>query len=224
MCPDAVDLPAYPAHVPSTSRAPRRGRRPGAPDTRTTILDAARTAFAERGFAGTTIRAVATAAGVDAALVHHYFGTKDDLFLAAMELPVDPRQVIGPALTGNVDGAGERLLRAFLSMWDDPEVAPSLVGIVRSALQPGGERLLTQGFVPVVLLPAGQALGLDRPEIRMPLVISQVAGLIVTRYLIRLEPIASMPAETLVATCAPVIQHYLTGDLPELAALLGRAP
>ena len=198
----------------STSPAPRRGRRPGAPDTRTTILDAARSAFAEKGFAGTTIRAVASSAGVDAALVHHYFGTKDDLFLAAMELPIDPRQVIGPAVAGDADGAGERLLRAFLTLWDDPEVSPALIGIVRSALQPGGERLVTQGFVPVFLQPAGEALGLDRPEIRMPLVISQVAGIVLARYLIRLEPIASMPAERVVATYAPVIQHYLTGDIP----------
>jgi AcrR family transcriptional regulator len=197
-----------------TSHAPRRGRRPGAPDTRSTILDAARTAFSEKGLAGTTIRGVASAAGVDAALVYHYFRAKDDLFLAAMELPFDPREVIGPALVGGADGAGERLLRAFLSMWDDPAVAPGLIGIVRSALQPGGERLVTEGFVPVVLLPAGQALGIDRPEVRMPLVISQVAGLILTRYLVRLEPIASMPADRVVATYAPVIQHYLTGDLP----------
>jgi AcrR family transcriptional regulator len=200
--------------MPSTSSAPRRGRRPGAPDTRATILDAARTAFAEKGFAGTTIRGVASVAGVDAALVHHYFGTKDELFLAAMELPVDPRQVIGPALVGGPDGAGERLLRVFLSLWDDPEMSPALVGIMRSALQPGGERLITQGFVPVVLQPAGEALGLDRPEVRMPLVISQAAGIILTRYLVRLEPIASMPAEQVVATYAPVIQHYLTGDIP----------
>jgi AcrR family transcriptional regulator len=200
--------------MPSTSSAPRRGRRPGAPDTRATILDAARAAFAEKGFAGTTIRGVASAAGVDAALVHHYFGTKDELFLAAMELPVDPRQVIGPALVGGPDGAGERLLRVFLTLWDDPEMAPALVGIMRSALQPGGERLITQGFVPVVLQPAGEALGLDRPEVRMPLVISQAGGIILTRYLVRLEPIASMPAEQVVATYAPVIQHYLTGDIP----------
>jgi AcrR family transcriptional regulator len=200
--------------MPSTSSAPRRGRRPGAPDTRATILDAARAAFAEKGFAGTTIRGVASAAGVDAALVHHYFGTKDELFLAAMELPVDPRQVIGPALAGGPDGAAERLLRVFLSLWDDPEISPALVGVMRSALQPGGERLITQGFVPVVLQPAGEALGLDRPEVRMPLVISQAAGIILTRYLVRLEPLASMPAEQLVATYAPVIQHYLTGDIP----------
>jgi AcrR family transcriptional regulator len=198
----------------STSGATRRGRRPGAPDTRATILEAARSAFADKGFAGTTIRAVASAAGVDAALVHHYFGTKDDLFLAAMELPFDPREVIGPAVMGGAAGAGERLLRAFLSLWDDPDVSPVLIGIVRSALQPGGERLITQGFVPVVLMPAGRALGIDHPEVRMPLVISQAAGLILTRYLVRLEPIASMPAEQVVATYAPVIQHYLTGDLP----------
>jgi len=199
--------------MPTTSS--RRGRRPGAPDTRATILDAARASFAERGFAGTTIRGVASAAGVDAALVHHYFGTKDDLFLAAMELPVDPRTLIAPALEGGPDGAGERLLRAFLSMWDDPELSPVLVGVVRSALQPGGERLLTQGIVPVLLMPVGQALGIDRPELRIPLVISQVAGLILTRYVVGLEPIASMPAETVVSSYAPVLQHFLTGDLAE---------
>jgi AcrR family transcriptional regulator len=195
------------------STAPR-GRRPGSPDTRAEILGAARSSFAEHGFAGTTIRGVATAAGVDAALVHHYFGTKDDLFLAAMELPVDPRQVLAPALAGGPDGAAERLLRAFLSLWDDPEISPVLVGVIRSALQPGGERLLTEGIVPVLLLPVGQALGLDRPEERMPLVISQIAGLIVTRYLVGLEPIASLPADVVVATYAPVVQHFLTGDLP----------
>src|SRR3954453_4167069 len=198
----------------STSRAPRRGRRPGAPDTRATILDSARSAFAESGFAGTTVRGVAAAAGVDAALVHHYFGTKDDLFLAAMELPGRPRGVIAPAVAGGIDGAGERLLRAFLSLWDDPEISPVLVGVVRSALQPGGERLLTQGIVPVLLLPVGEALGIDHPDVRMPLVISQVAGLILTRYLVGLEPIASMPAEAVVATYAPVLQHFFTADLP----------
>lgn len=206
--------------MPTPARSSRRGRRPGAPDTRSLILDVARAAFAESGYAGTTIRRVAAGAGVDAALVHHYFGTKDDLFVAAMELPVDPRRVLGPALAGGPDGAGERLLRAFVTLWDDPEVAPALVGVVRSALQPGGERLLSEGFVPVVLLPAGEALGIDRPEVRMPLVISQVAGIILTRYVIGLEPIASMPADAVVTTYAPVLQHFLTGDLggPVVAA------
>src|SRR5512140_313481 len=108
----------------SSSDAPRRGRRPGAPDTRAAILDAARSAFAEKGFGGTTIRGVAAEAGVDAALVHHYFGTKDDLFVAALELPVDPRQAIAPALVDGPDGAGERLLRVFLGVWGDPAYSP----------------------------------------------------------------------------------------------------
>ena len=86
----------------------RRGRRPGAPDTRAAILAAAREHFAAQGFRRTTIRAVASDAGVDPALVHHYFGTKDDLFVAALELPIDPRSVIGPALSGGIDGAAER--------------------------------------------------------------------------------------------------------------------
>ena len=95
------------------SASGRRGRRPGAPDTRAAILGAARARFADQGFGGTTIRAVAGDAGVDAALVHHYFGSKDDLFLAALELPVDPRQILLPAVAGGIDGAGERILRAL---------------------------------------------------------------------------------------------------------------
>jgi AcrR family transcriptional regulator len=194
--------------------APRRGRRPGAPDTRAAILEAARESFGEKGFAGTSVRAVATRAGVDSALVHHYFGTKDDLFLAAMELPVDVRAVVGRVAAGGVDGAGERLLTVFLSVWDDPELTPVLVGRVRQLLEPGGERLFAQGLMPVVFGPAGAALGIDAPERRMPLVVSQMIGLILTRYVLGVEPIASMPADLLVATFAPTIQRYLTDPLP----------
>jgi AcrR family transcriptional regulator len=197
----------------TSRREPRRGRRPGAPDTRAAILHAARTAFAAKGFSGTTIRSVAADAEVDAALVHHYFGAKDDLFVAAMELPIDPRQVIAEVVASGPDGAGERLLRAFLSVWDDEAMGSVLVATVRSALEPGGERLLSQGFVPVVLVPAGAALGIDRPEVRMPLLATQVLGLILTRYLFRLEPIASMDADTLVAAYAPSFQRFLTGDI-----------
>jgi AcrR family transcriptional regulator len=190
-----------------------RGRRPGAPDTRAAILAAARASFAERGFAGTTIRAVGSAAGVDAALVHHYFGTKDDLFVAALELPIDPRVAIGPALADGPEGAGERLLTAFLGVWDDPANTPVFVAMARSLLDPSGAPLLREGFLPVVLVPAGQALGVDDPDLRMSLVASQILGLILSRYLLRLEPIASMPAQRVVATYAPTIQRYLTGDL-----------
>ena len=192
----------------------RRGRRPGRPDTRAAILDAARERFAAAGFGGTTIRAIATAAGVDAALVHHYFGSKEDLFVAALAVPVDPRAVIGAAVAGPAEEAAEKLIRTFLSVWDDPGFQPALLATVRRILEPGGDKLIREGFLPVVLIPVGEQLGIDRPELRMPLVASQVIGLILARYVVRVEPIASLEPEQLVAIYAPTIQRYLTGDLP----------
>jgi AcrR family transcriptional regulator len=191
-----------------------RGRRPGAPDTRAEILASARTLFASRGFGSTTIRAVAAEAGVDPALVHHYFGTKDDLFIAALQIPVDLRKLLQPVVAQGADGAAERLIRTFLGVWDDPANQAAFVGVFRSLMEPAGERLLKEGFLPVVLRPVALALGLDRPDLRMPLVASQVFGLIMCRYLLHLEPIASMGQEQLVATYAPTVQRYLTGDLP----------
>jgi AcrR family transcriptional regulator len=193
---------------------PSRGRRPGAPDTRAAVLAAARAAFAAKGFGGTTIRAVAADAGVDPALVHHYFGTKDDLFLAAMELPVDPREVIAQVVDGPVEEAAERFLRAFLSVWDAPDMQPALLAVARGVMDPTAHRLLSEGFLPVVIQPVGVALGIDRPEHRMALVASQVMGLILVRYVMRVEPVASLTSEQVVATYAPTIQRYLTGDLP----------
>jgi len=196
--------------------APRtsRGRRPGAPDTRAEVLAAARASFAEKGFRGTTIRAVAASAGVDPALVHHYFGSKDDLFLAALEMPVDPRELLAPVVAQGPDGAGERLLRTFLAAWDDPEIQVRLLAVVRSVLSEDGATLLNEGFIPVVVGPVLAQLVVDRPEVRVPLVASQVVGLIVTRYLLALPPMAEMSADDVVARVGPVLQHYLTGDLP----------
>lgn len=191
-----------------------RGRRPGAPDTRAEVLAAARTSFAEKGFRGTTIRAVAASAGVDPALVHHYFGTKDDLFVAALQIPVDPREILAPVVAAGPDGAGERLLRIFLGVWDDPELQPGLLALARTVLSEDGARLLKEGFVPVVVFPVLGGLVADRPEVRIPLVVSQVVGLIVARYVVALPPMAEMPSEDVVARIGPVIQHYLTGDLP----------
>jgi AcrR family transcriptional regulator len=196
------------------SGAPARGRRPGAPDTRAQVLAAARASFAEKGFRGTTIRAVAAAAGVDPALVHHYFGSKDALFLAALELPVDPREVLAPVVALGPDGAGERLLRTFLSVWDDPELQVPLLAVARTVLAEDGAKLLGEGFIPVVVGPVLAQLVKDRPEDRVPLAVSQVIGLIVTRYVIAVPAMAQLPADELVARMGPVLQHYLTGDLP----------
>ena len=200
--------------APDGVRPGRRGRRPGSPDTRAAILAAARELFAAQGFARTTIRAVAGSAGVDAALVHHYFGTKDDLFLAALALPVDPRALLAPVVAQGPDGAAARLLTVMLGVWDDPDNRLPFVALVRGSLEPGGSRLLTEGFVPLVIGPVGRALCVDRPEHRTPLVVSQVLGLVLTRYVFEVEPLASLPADVVVATYAPTLQRYLTGDLP----------
>jgi AcrR family transcriptional regulator len=192
----------------------RTGRRPGNQDTREAILAAAKQAFAERGYDKASIRQIATGAGVDPALVHHYFGTKDDLFVAALELPVDPRVVLAPAIAQGPDGAGERMLRVFISVWDDPANRLPLLGLVRGLLEPSGQKLVRDGFLEVVIGPIGVALGIEEPERRMPLVASQVLGLIIVRYLLEVEPVASMPADELVEIYAPTIQRYLTGPLP----------
>lgn len=191
-----------------------RGRRPGAPDTRSEVLAAARTSFAEKGFRGTTIRAVAASAGVDPALVHHYFGSKDDLFVAALQIPVDPREVLSPVVAAGPDGAGERLLRAFLGVWDDPETQPALLALVRSVMTDDTGGLVREGFIPVVIGPLLASLVPDRPDVRVPLVASQMIGLILARYVLALPPMAQMPADDVVARVGPVVQHYLTGDLP----------
>jgi AcrR family transcriptional regulator len=193
---------------------PGRGRRPRAPDTRAEILASARSLFATRGFKGTSVRAVAAEAGVDPALVHHYFGTKDDLFVAALQLPVDPRVVLAPVFDAGVAGAGERLLRVFLSVWDDDEARLPMLGLVRGVVDPEGRTLLREGLFGVILGPVGDALGLDEPQRRVALVASQMIGLVMLRYVLEVEPLASMETELLVATYAPTLQRYLDGDLP----------
>jgi AcrR family transcriptional regulator len=198
-----------------TNRASNRGRRPGAPDTRAEILAAARTLFAARGFAGASIRAIAADAGVDPSLVHHYFGTKDDLFVAALELPVDPRVAMLPVLEGGIDGAGERLLRVFVSVWDDEHARLALLGLVRGVFEPTGRQLLRDGLLGVVLGPIAPALGIvDDPQRRISLVASQMIGLVMLRYVLEVEPLASMDSELLVSTYAPTLQRYLSDPLP----------
>jgi AcrR family transcriptional regulator len=195
--------------------AAQRGRRPGGPDTRGEILAAARESFAHKGFAGTTIRAVAASAGVDAALVHHYFGSKDDLFVAALEVKVDPRSVVPAVFADGVDGAAERLLRVFFTVWDDPEARLPLVAVVRGSLgEEGPVNLLREAMFRIVFGPLRDVLPPEEADVRAQLLATQMIGLIAGRYLLRLEPLASMPSEEVVRWMAPNLQRYLDGPLP----------
>jgi AcrR family transcriptional regulator len=193
----------------------RSGRRPGNQDTRQSILDAARTAFAERGFDKASIRAIATAAKVDPALVHHYFGTKEKLFLASMDSPIDPAEVVPKALSGPREEAGERLVRTVLMVWDSPAGAAA-VALLRSAMSnEWTARLMREFVVTQVLRRAVAEMGMQGEEasLRASLVATQVAGLAVVRYVLKVEPVASADPDDLVRAIAPNVQRYLTGDL-----------
>lgn len=195
--------------------ARRTGRRPGNPDTREAILAAAREAFAERGFDAASIRAIATSAGVDPALVHHYFGTKDRLFLASLNAPIDPGELLPQVLAGGPDQVGERLVRLFLRVWDSPAGAAG-AALMRSAVSnEWTARMLREFMVTQILRRAMQGLDMDPKEapLRASLVASQISGLAMIRYVIKVEPLASASPDEVVAAVAPTIQRYVTGDI-----------
>jgi AcrR family transcriptional regulator len=196
----------------------RTGRRPGRQDTREAILAAARTAFAEKGFDGASIRHIAGAAGVDPALVHHYFGTKDQLFVAAMDFPIDPSKILPQVFAGGIDGLGERLVRMFLTVWDGPMNSVG-VALLRSATRSDlAARLLREFLTTQVIRRVLAHVTLDPAEVptRGSLVASQMIGLAMMRYVIKLEPLASADPEAVVAAVAPTIQRYLEQPLKTL--------
>lgn len=193
----------------------RPGRPPGTSDTRDRILASARELFADKGFDRTSIRAIATAAGVDSALVHHYFGTKQQLVAAAIDFPVDPMTVLGPIREIPVDELGLALPSLLLPLWDS-EMGAGLVATVRSLLT-GSDIALVRSFLQEIIT-AEVAPRVDNPpgsgRIRVQFVASQLVGVVMARYLIKLEPFASLPPEQIAQTIAPTLQRYLTGDLP----------
>lgn len=198
-----------------------RGRPPrtaeGSTERRDAILAAARELFAGQGFKATTIRGVARAAGVDAALVYHYFGAKDDLFLAALDVPVDPRVVLPVVLEGDLDTVAWRLLRTVLAVWDDPAARLQLSALVRTAMaSPAETSALRDALLLLILTPLAERLPGPDPERRAQFVATQMVGLLVSRYVLVLEPLASLPREEVVAWVAPNLQRYLTGEPPPL--------
>ena len=196
----------------------RSGRRPGNQDTRSSILEAARRTFAEKGYDKASIRAIAGDAGVDPALVHHYFGSKDKLFLAAMEAPLNPGELIPQALAGPRDQAGERLIRMVLQVWDSPAGTAALA-MFRSALSnEWTARLLREFVVTQILRRAVRELVLDPAEapLRTSLVATQIAGLMVGRYVLKIEPLADADPEVLAAAIGPNVQRFLSDPMPEV--------
>ncbi len=189
-----------------------RGRRPGPSTTREAILAAARERFSEVGYDRTRLRDVAAGAGVDVALVHYHFQSKDGLFAAALEMPVSlPELMAGVLAEGELDDFAARFLRRILEVWDDDRVAPALVAMVRSAMSHEPSAVALRGFVRTELLDR-IAQRLDAPDAdeRSVLFGSQLLGLLMYRHVLKVEPLASMDPETVVASMAPSMQRYLT--------------
>ena len=195
--------------------APRRpGRPPGATNTRESVLAAARRAFTEKGYDAASLRQIAGDAGVDQGMVRHYFTDKAGLFRAAMEVPIDPQAVLPGLLAGGRQDLGERLLRWFLHQWDEAGEHSPMLMLVRSAVTHDESTRMLREFVTEQVL-GRLAAAMDSPdrELRASLVGSQMIGLIMARYVVRVEPLASADPETVVAAVAPTLQRYLTGPI-----------
>ncbi|MFF4315091.1 TetR family transcriptional regulator [Streptomyces sp. NPDC001507] len=193
----------------------RRGRPPRAEsaDTRERILVAAREEFSEHGYEKTSVRGIAKAAGVDSALVHHYFGTKEQIFEAAIAVAFAPTLNAPAAIAdGPPDGVGERLTRFIFGIWENPTTRKPLLAIVRSAVNNETAAAVFRRLVAAQLLRRlAEQLGHPDGELRAELAAAQLVGCAMLRYVIKLEPLASADLEQIVARIAPVVQGHLTG-------------
>ncbi len=196
----------------------RPGRPPGTSDTRDRILNSARELFARNGIDKTSIRAIAAEADVDPALVHHYFGTKTQLFAAAIHIPIDPMQIIAPLQQIPVEEIGHTLPKLLLPLWDS-ELGKGFIATLRSILA-GNDTSLIRSFLQEIIAKEVGSRVDDPPgsgHIRVQYVASQLVGVVMARYILELEPFKSLPVEQVAETIGPNLQRYLTGDLPGIS-------
>jgi AcrR family transcriptional regulator len=191
----------------------RRGRRPAGQDTKTALVEAARAVFAENGYDGATVRAIAARAGVDAAMVNHWFGSKEGLFAqAVLQLPFSPIELLETLRDGPDDEFGRRIVRTFVTRWDGAG-GDTFQALIRSV---AGHELagnVLRDFFQKFFTHLIASVGSDRAELRAALCATQMVGLGMIRYIAKFEPVASADVETLVRAVAPNVQRYLTGDL-----------
>ncbi|RSN51287.1 MULTISPECIES: TetR/AcrR family transcriptional regulator [Actinomadura] len=194
------------------TRAPRGprgpGRRPGQTETREAILAAARELFAEKGYDGASLRAIARAAGVDPALVHHFFGGKEGVFVEAMRFPVDPAVLLPRIMAAPRERRGEAMARVFLSVWQDPDRRAPLLAMLRSAMTNERAAALLREFLSSALFARAGAAA-DVPRLRLQAAAGQMIGLMILRYVLGVEPLASASEDEMVELVAPVLQSYL---------------
>lgn len=198
------------------TRPSRSGRRPGSPDTRGQVLTAARRRFARDGYDGATIRTIAAEADVDPALVHHYFGSKRELFLAATAFPVDATGLMAAMDRASDEHRARLLARFFFDAWEDEATRLQMLSVLRSAMTHEDAAALLRTFVGHELLgPLADRLGLEDAEVRLPLAAAQMVGVAMLRYVVRVEPLAALPPDELVERLTPVLEHHLFAPAPE---------
>ncbi|MEU9416091.1 TetR family transcriptional regulator [Streptomyces sp. NPDC051000] len=192
---------------------PRQDEADDGPGTQERIRLAARSEFAARGYDKTSVRGIAKAAGVDPALVHHYFGSKDDLFAAAIEVSLEPALVVPQIVGSGPDGIGERLARYFLGIWENPATRAPLLAVIRSALtHEAAAAVLRRLILRRVLERVAADLDVPDPTFRAELAASHMIGIAILRYVVQIEPLASADPEAIVALVAPTLQRYLTEE------------
>ena len=192
---------------------PARGRRPGQSDSRDRILVTATEAFLSSGYQAASLRSIASTAGVDVALISYFFGSKQGLFAAAMSLTVSPADVLQSAMAGDNAGLAERVLRGFLQVWDDPTSGAPLRAIAGAAAhEPSLNRLVREAVGGQLIEPLTARIGGDDAQQRAAVFSTQVAGLVFARYLLGLEPIASMTVDDIVTYLLPALRVTLRAD------------
>ena len=192
----------------------RGGRRPGRSGTREAILAAAGRHFAQHGYDRASLRGIAAEAGVDQKLIAHFFGSKQQLFVAAVGLPFNPGEVLPTVLAGDRASIGERLGTLLVDVLEQPELHQRLTGVVRAAAsEPEVARMLREFLGRELFAPAAELLGSEDGAFRANLVGSQIVGLVMARYVIAIEPLATMPPQAVAAAVAPTLKRYLLGPV-----------
>lgn len=189
----------------------RTGRRPGGEDTKGIILAAARAEFGAKGYHQATIRGIAAGAGVDPALIHHYFGSKDDLFAASIDLPLRPAEVAETILAGGIESAGRNITTLFFTVWENPATRDPLMAVLRGAFgTEQGAAVLREFFGTAMLGRVAPRIGGPDAELRASLAVSHLIGVAVLRYVVGFPALVKVPVAQLVDTLAPRIQAYFT--------------
>jgi AcrR family transcriptional regulator len=190
-----------------------RGRRPPGSGTREAILDAARHQFGELGYRRTTIRSIGAEAGVDPRLLLHYFGSKQQLFMQTIELPIDPETVFDRLFEDGGGDVGSRAAEVLIDVLDEPAIRQAITGLIRAAVsEPEAAEAVRNVLMARILMPLARRVGGVRPDVRAGLLATQIVGLVMARHIVAIPPMATASREELVRAIGPVMEHYLRGD------------